>query len=980
MIVREILRQSEYARTSLFSLVVVVSILLALLIIPSWQKNQSDRIAELLTSKNNIVSSLNDLEVSLQEMRAATRGYIITENELFNAQFEQATERQKVSLELFVQEYTVDRTASEIDVVTDLAVQIDAWRTNRLRAQISMVERGERDEAERAFLLGVSQQSYEKIRTVISELRANIKRERRILTDEAANLRSQSTTTNQILVVFALIGVGIIVIGFNRLTSLVSALQYSEKAAQHLSEELANQLSQVNQQNNRLAFAQQLAVKSSIHQSHASRIQHLLEIFANDLSLAMVVVQLSNEKSQTYYSYCDVRNHPHLIELFHQPTQLNHVIVESQLLMHDLHLTYEKLAIGSRVVGTLFVVATHKFEFDQLIQQQFTLLLENYYLFEQIEQEQSRIATVLDTVPIGLMLINTTGHILVSNQKSRELLPAANVGIQLNTAVAEMSFFVSGGLSISGEQLPIFQALAGGTCQPVEIIHEIRDQRIPVRHDVVPIQNDTFRNSFLVVLEDMRKQYELERLKSDFVSMISHELRTPLAAIVGATSMLVNQHAYSRDQVHEIVHLINSQSRRLQKLIDDVLNVSRIDSDGVRLHRERIDPLLLVRRVVERQRTWASLTRVIVKSELPEVYVDVLRIEQVLENILDNAVKYAPSSDIEVYVEYDPVQKTVRISVRDFGTPLSEHDRQRVFERFYQAHNVSSSGVGLGLAICKYFVESHGGEIAMQAAPENNGTVVSFSLPLTDQIEVLPVLTQSLSQRVLVVDDDQSLQRTIQSMLQELDYTVVIAGSVREAYERLDRMHFDLVIVDVMLPDQSGIDFVRDIRPWLSIPLMMVTARNSEKDVIAGLKAGVDDYMIKPFSYEELALRVRNLLRRQTERILDDSSVRVGKVQLLLGSRQVKVDDDVLDLTPIEHRLFVVFVRNLGTVLTHERILQSVWGERYEQENQYLWVHISHLRRKLINAHVTELQIENVRGVGYRMSVPELPAAIHDGQ
>jgi len=125
---------------------------------------------------------------------------------------------------------------------------------------------------------------------------------------------------------------------------------------------------------------------------------------------------------------------------------------------------------------------------------------------------------------------------------------------------------------------------------------------------------------------------------------------------------------------------------------------------------------------------------------------------------------------------------------------------------------------------------------------------------------------------------------------------------------------------------------------------------------------------------------VRNLLRRQTERAHDDSSVRVGKVQLLLSSRQVKVDDDVLDLTPIEHRLFVVFVRNLGTVLTHERILQSVWGERYDQENQYLWVHISHLRRKLINAQVTELQIENVRGVGYRMTVHELPATIHDRQ
>jgi DNA-binding response OmpR family regulator len=133
--------------------------------------------------------------------------------------------------------------------------------------------------------------------------------------------------------------------------------------------------------------------------------------------------------------------------------------------------------------------------------------------------------------------------------------------------------------------------------------------------------------------------------------------------------------------------------------------------------------------------------------------------------------------------------------------------------------------------------------------------------------------------------------------------------------------------------------------------------------------------MVKPFSYDEIALRVRNLLRRQNEHMHEDPSLRVGSVQLLLNSRQVKVRDEILDLTPIEHRLFVVFVRNLGQVLPHERLLHAVWGDRYEQENQYLWVHISHLRRKLVNAMVNELQIENVRGVGYRMQlIEDIPA------
>lgn len=964
-------RQSEYSRSSILSLLVVVSILLALLIIPSWQKTQNELILEKISVTNNIVTHLNDMEVALQEMRAATRGFIITENAIFIAQFEQAGERQREALDLLIQDYSASRNVAGGQMVTSLEDLIDEWREKRLLTQISMVERGERDAAERDFLLGVSQQSYEKIRSLIADLRSSAKIERRNQQIMATELRNQSVVINQILVFFALIGVGIVVVGFNRLSGLVEALSNSEKAAQSLSEELSSQLVYVNRQNDRLAFAQQLAVKSTVNHPSASRTQLLIELLAHDLSLELVVLRMSNEDIQTYYAYANTLNNPELHRYVKDPHSLfdDHVI--HWLRAHELHLHHFTLTIGSRIVGTLHVVSTDVFDFDPLIQQQFTLLLENFNLFEQIAQEQARLAMVVDTVPIGLMLVDVSGNILVTNHKVTELLPESHIGQPIQRALAAQQLYVIGGGQISSDTIPIMKALHGEEAKSVEIMHDIAGQRIPVRHDVVAIRNDAHRHAYVVILEDMRKQYELERLKADFVSMISHELRTPLAAIVGATSMLVNQQSQSREHNHDFVHLINAQGQRLQKLIDDVLNVARIDRDGVRLQRERIDPQLLVRRVVDRQRSWTSRTRVLVLTELPDVFIDVLRIEQVIENLLENAVKYAPNSDIEVGLQYDAVQKAVVVSVRDFGVPLPHEERRRVFERFYQAHNEPTGGVGLGLSICKYFVEAHGGEIVMDAAEHPPGTVVRFTLPLTDQIETISLVKHGVNVRVLLVDDDVSVQRTIQTMLQELEYTVVLAGSVREAYERLDRMYFDLMIVDVMLPDQSGLDFVRDIRTWLSIPIMMVTARNSEKDVVAGLRAGVDDYMVKPFSYDEIALRVRNLLRRQHDHAQEEPSLTVGNVQLLLNSRQVKVRDEILELTPIEHRLFVVFVRNLGQILPHERLLQAVWGERYEQENQYLWVHISHLRRKLINARVEELHIENVRGVGYRMQLNE---------
>lgn len=963
-----------HPRSSLLSLIVIVSILLALLIIPSWQKFQSDTFAEQVSHRNNIISFINELEVALQDMRASTRGYIITANPIFSAQFEQARDRQLVAMDGLQQEITFSTDLQNGTRVAELHAMIEEWYSNRLVSQIAMVERGERIAAENDFLLGISTQSYERIRSLMNEIRTNIKAERRELVEDAAALRARSTIVNQVLVVIALLGVGIVVVGFNRLGEAVQALQSSEKAAQHLSEELVMQLNQVNIQNNRLAQAQRLATKSTT-QPHASRIDYLVNQLADELSLDLVVLHMSVAGVDSFYSYHDAVNHPELTEFANNPKLLS---TNAQLQMfksYGMTLHQTILSVGSRVIGTLFVVARHEYEFDPLVQQQFTLLIENYYLFEQISQQQNRLKMVVDAVPIGLLLIDSSGRILVLNKKARELLPASHVGLPIEPVLAVQQFYISGGRSIEAQQVPILQVLNGADVQTTEIVHEIGEIRIPVRHEVVAIQHNSQRQAFVVILEDVRQQYELDRLKSDFVSMISHELRTPLAAIVGATSMLVTQQSQGREQVGEVIKLINTQGQRLQKLIEDVLNVSRIDRDGVRLQRERIDPQLLVRRVIDRQSTWSSRTRIHIHTELPDVYVDVLRIEQVIENLLDNAVKYAPNSDIEVGLRFDSVRKSVVVTVRDFGVPLSVEERRRVFERFYQAHSNTNDGVGLGLAICKYFVEAHGGEIAMDAVDDNAGTVVTFTMPLSDQVETIPLVKHGTTVRVLVVDDDPSIQRTIQAMLQDLEYHMVVVGSVREAYESLDRMYFDLMIVDVMLPDQSGLDFVRDIRAWLSIPIMMVTARNSEKDVIAGLRAGVDDYMIKPFSYDELALRLMNLLRRQYDQSHDDPSLTIGNIQLFLNTRQVKVKDEILDLTPIEHRLFVVFVRNIGQVLPHERLLHAVWGDRYEQENQYLWVHISHLRRKLSNALVTELQIENVRGIGYKMQLIESDTA-----
>ncbi|MFM7677651.1 MAG: response regulator, partial [Roseiflexaceae bacterium] len=132
----------------------------------------------------------------------------------------------------------------------------------------------------------------------------------------------------------------------------------------------------------------------------------------------------------------------------------------------------------------------------------------------------------------------------------------------------------------------------------------------------------------------------------------------------------------------------------------------------------------------------------------------------------------------------------------------------------------------------------------MQATPCQDGTVVTFTIPVAETIPQQS--TNRHLHRVLLLEDDIAIQRVMQHVLQDHGFEVTAVGTIFQAQEKIERSHFDVVIVDLMLPDGSGLDFVRDIRLWLTIPILDVTARGTEQDVIVGLRAGVDDYMVKP--------------------------------------------------------------------------------------------------------------------------------------
>jgi two-component system KDP operon response regulator KdpE len=632
---------------------------------------------------------------------------------------------------------------------------------------------------------------------------------------------------------------------------------------------------------------------------------------------------------------------------------------------NGLRLEYTALEMSGKAYGVMAVAAPPTQLHTDLVRQHVALLLENVTLFQQLKRDDERLSAVFDSAPLGFVLIAKSGEILLVNGKAAMLLPNATAGADIVRVCGEGVYFAKGGKPFAATDLPILQALVGNVVHRIEIVHEIAQERIPVRHEVVAIGH----TGFLLVIEDQRQFLELERLKTDFISMISHELRTPLAAIIGATTLLSQGKSFHRDGIHPTIELIRAQGTRLQALIDDVLNVAHIETNGVTLHREKIDAAALINKIASRDADWKHWCRVTVR-ETHDIDVDVGRIEQVCTNILQNAIKYAPERHIDIEIgPLDADTGMLVVTFRDYGTPLPDTEYARVFERFYQAHqHATTGGSGLGLAICKYFVEAHGGTIGMHATPLRDGTVVHISLPIV-QTNALDRSAVVSSFHALIVEDDPVLPRMIARAFAENHGTCEVVTTVREAYECVERGHYDVLLVDVRLPDVSGLEFVRTVRGWLVTPIIIMTANGHENDLLDALRMGVDDYVVKPFSATEIALRVHNVLRRKGNDKPPKAQLRVGNCIAYLQSKTIEIHERAVDVTPIEYRLFVLFTKHIGQILTHEQILAEVWGNRYDQATQYLWVHISHLRRKLASAGAVGFQIDTVRGVGYRLSL-----------
>ncbi len=218
---------------------------------------------------------------------------------------------------------------------------------------------------------------------------------------------------------------------------------------------------------------------------------------------------------------------------------------------------------------------------------------------------------------------------------------------------------------------------------------------------------------------------------------------------------------------------------------------------------------------------------------------------------------------------------------------------------------------------------------------------------------------------ILVVDDEPQILRALSTNLRGAGYDVVQAANAESALSTAAMRQPDAVVLDLVLPDRSGIDVCRELRTWSDVPILILSAVGEETQKVDALDAGADDYVTKPFGMDELLARLRAAMRRAVP--VPDEPIRIGRLSVDLARQLVLAGGEPVHLSRIEYNLLALLARNEGKLLTHRAILREVWGPSYQVESHYLHVYISRLRQKIEPDPQHPVYLLTEPGAGYRL-------------
>lgn len=516
-----------------------------------------------------------------------------------------------------------------------------------------------------------------------------------------------------------------------------------------------------------------------------------------------------------------------------------------------------------------------------------------------------------------------------------------------------------------------------------------------------------------VLLDDITLERSAAESRAETLAQAAHEFKTPLAIIKGcATTLLGGSTRWDPAMQREMLQMIDTQSDRLYDVLNTLLDVWRFDAGTQPLRLAQIQLAELVLQLIKRWQKQVPDQQFILDLPpgLPQVVCDALRIEQVLNHLLNNAITYSPGGKV-IRIQLEANETELHVSVADEGIGLAAEHLERIFQRFYRVQDEpnaseyasqnthmpqihgNSSGSGLGLASARATIEAHGGKIWANSAGPGEGTTISFTLPLVPPTvkaapttlaitEQASTITTQASPRhssykqdrrvyVLLAENDARFVRYIRANLEEQQYRVQVVNHGVQFLRQLDLDEPDIIIMAERLADMRGVELLQRLREFSNVPVLTLCDDSTEDERVQLLDLGSDDLVMKPFGMKELLARVRALLRRQTpaaEHTQNHSVFVTGDLMIDYAQHLVTVHNEPVQLSRTEYKLLSTLAQNVGIVVTHELLLEKVWGPEYNRDIDFIWVYISRLRRKIESDSRHPKYILTVPDVGYKLA------------
>ena len=622
---------------------------------------------------------------------------------------------------------------------------------------------------------------------------------------------------------------------------------------------------------------------------------------------------------------------------------------------------------------------------------QAALVIANARRHREEQRARTDLETLVNTTPVGVLVFDAkTGGVTSVNREARRIVnDLCAPGGSAEQLLEVLTFRRFDGREVSLVEFPLAQGLrTGETVRAEEIVLQAPGgQSVTTLINATPIFSEEGEvESVVVTMQDMTPMEELERLRAEFLGMVSHELRTPLAAVKGSVDTLLESASdLDSAEMTQFFRIIRDQSENMRYLISDLLDVARIETGTLPVSPEPVDAAVLVDEARSRFQSGGGRSNLVIDlpPDLPRVMADRRRIVQALGNLLSNAAHHSNElSPIRVAAVLDGVH--VAFSVADDGVGVPAERLPHLFRKFSQLDGEERgraiAGSGLGLAICKGIVEAHGGRIRAESDGLGLGSRFTFTVPAVEETVTLPPprsrrrRTKTRERpRILCVDDDPQTLRYVRDALTKADYTPVVTGDPEEVSRLMAAEAPRLVLLDMMLPGSDGMELMKDIREVSDVPVIFLSVNGQEEVVARAFDMGAADYVVKPFSATELAARIRAALRKRAAPELAQPSepyVR-GDLTVDYPHRRVTVAGNPVELTDIEYRMLVELSVNAGRALTHEHLLQRVWGPDKGEDSGPVRNIVKRLRRKLGEDASNPAFIFAEPRFGYRMEKGE---------